>query len=288
MAYECHHPVMNYMLITADPEVAHYAEQSGVSRVFVDMEVMGKAERQGHLDTHRACHTFSDVSKVRARLSRAELMVRLNPLYSGTRDDVDRAIDSGAQRLMLPMFRTRREVACFMKIVDARVPITFLLETPEALVRLSQYISDLGVGDEIHVGLNDLSLGLGLDFLFEPVAGGLLDRSATLLNKNGVRWGFGGVARLDSGILPAYLILSEHVRLGSSWVILSRAFHECAAGDDSSVANVDFALEINKLNKAVSELGSHGHDVLHENSKQFADKAFAIGVQRAMKQPREV
>jgi len=288
MAAERPQPVMNFMLITADPEFAHYAEQSGVSRIFVDMEVLGKAERQGHLDTHRASHTFSDVSKVRERLSQAELMVRLNPLYSGTDDDVDRAIDSGAQRLMLPMFKTQREVAKFLNIVDERVPVTFLLETPEALVRLSRYICELGAMDEIHIGLNDLSLGLGLDFLFEPVAGGLLDGAANLLNESGVRWGFGGVARLDSGILPAYLILSEHVRLGSSWVILSRAFHQCSAAHDPNMTRVDFADEISKLNQAFKELSFHCHDVLIDNQRLFAAKAFEIGVARAMSHISEV
>ncbi len=41
------------MMITASPEVAAFIEQHGVARIFMDQEVLGKAERQGHLDTQQ-------------------------------------------------------------------------------------------------------------------------------------------------------------------------------------------------------------------------------------------
>lgn len=39
------------MYITNRPEVAHIAELSGVDRIFVDLETIGKQERQGGMDT---------------------------------------------------------------------------------------------------------------------------------------------------------------------------------------------------------------------------------------------
>ena len=41
------------MYITNNPDVAVIAEESGVDRIFVDMEFIGKDIRQGGLDTVR-------------------------------------------------------------------------------------------------------------------------------------------------------------------------------------------------------------------------------------------
>ena len=42
---------LKLMYITNDDTVARIAEDSGVDWIFVDLEVKGKEERQGHLDT---------------------------------------------------------------------------------------------------------------------------------------------------------------------------------------------------------------------------------------------
>ena len=272
---------LHCMLITANPAIAQYAEQAGVQRIFIDMEVLGKAERQGHLNTHKAHHTYADISTLRAVLTQAELMVRLNPLHDGTPSEIDQAIAHGAQRLMLPMFCRRAEVRRFLDLVNGRVPVTLLTETPQALARLPTYLDDLGPTDHIHIGLNDLSLGMGLDFLFEPVAAGLLDPIADLLNQKGIPWGFGGIARIGMGTLPAELVLSEHVRLGSGWVILSRAFHEEAATVEALRDRLDLRAELNKLWATETQLRQAGQATLQHNHQQFAAKTFALATENA-------
>src|SRR5690625_5302224 len=109
------------MMITASPEVAAFIEQHGVARIFMDQEVLGKAERQGHLDTHKAAHSLEEIAAVAGVLKQAELMVRLTPLHTGSADEIGAALDHGAQRLMLPMFTTRREVEQFLNLVAGRV-----------------------------------------------------------------------------------------------------------------------------------------------------------------------
>ncbi|BBI65065.1 hypothetical protein HSBAA_63710 [Vreelandella sulfidaeris] len=141
----------------------------------MDQEVLGKAERQGHLDTHKAAHSLEEIASVASVLKQAELMVRLNPLQASTRQEVDAAIAHGAQRLMLPMFSSRNEVGQFLDMVNSRVPVTFLAETAASLVRLPDWLGLLTPGrDEVHIGLNDLSLSMGLSFLFEPMAASLI------------------------------------------------------------------------------------------------------------------
>ncbi|TVP50594.1 MAG: aldolase [Halomonas sp.] len=269
---------LNFMMITASPDVAGFIEQHGVTRIFMDQEVLGKAERQGHLDTHKAAHSLEEVAAVAAVLKRAELMVRLNPLNALTSHEVEGALDHGAQRLMLPMFSSRAEVGRFLDLVNGRVPVTFLAETAASLVRLPNWLDLLTAGhDEVHIGLNDLYLSMGLGFLFEPLAGRMLDTPARMFEGAGITWGVGGIARIGQGELPAETVLGEHVRLGSEWIILSRAFHSGAATSADLLATLDFPTEITKLRQAETHWRDADASALLENQQQLADCAYRLG-----------
>lgn len=269
---------LNFMMITASPEVAAFIEQHGVARIFMDQEVLGKADRQGHLDTHKAAHTLREIEAVAKQLRHAELMVRINPLNPKSSGEVDAALAHGAQRLMLPMFSSRCDVERFLTMVNNRVPVTFLAETPQALVRLADWLPILTPDfDEVHLGLNDLSLGMGLNFLFEPLAGRLLDPAAELLNAHGVCWGVGGVARIGQGELPAETVLGEHVRLGSEWVILSRAFHQGASSSSELLQTLDFPSETAKLREAEAGWRGATAQALLANQQALAECAFRLG-----------
>lgn len=271
---------IEWMLITAEPEIARYAEASGVHRIFIDMEVHGKAARQGHVDTHKAAHSLEDVAAVRKALGRSELMVRVNPLHGGTADEVMRAIDHGAGRIMLPMFSTPEEVHAFRCMVPDTTPITFLAETPGALVRIAAWLPHLGGGDEVHFGLNDLSLAMGLDFLLEPLAAGLLEHACAHLEEAGVPFGIGGVARPHGGELPARTIIGEHVRLGSSRVILSRAFHGSATTLEEFTANIDLPEELAQLRSIEDGWREAGQHELEANDRRLATITFEIAAAR--------
>ena len=56
--------MLKLMYITNRPEIAMIAESAGVDRIFVDMEFIGKAERQGGLDTVKSRHSIADVDDV--------------------------------------------------------------------------------------------------------------------------------------------------------------------------------------------------------------------------------
>lgn len=233
---------MRFIYITGDPLRAVVAQDAGVHCVMVDLEILGKEARQGRLNTVISRHTLEDALVVRRVLTTAELMIRVNPLHEGTGDEVDACVAIGCDRLMLPMFTTAREADSFVRLVDGRAGVHLLLETAPALARLHDIVALDGV-DEIHVGLNDLHLDLRLKFMFEILAGGLMDHIASQCHAAGRRFGFGGVARLGgTGAVPAELILSEHRRLGSQAVILSRdynrVFEAGAAGRDGFVAAV--------------------------------------------------
>lgn len=216
--------MLKLMYITNDPEVARISAHAGVDRIFVDMEVLGKAERQGHLDSVKSFHVPEDIRKIRDAIGDgAEILARINPMNPKTRDEVQATIDNGADIIMLPMWKTADDVEKFCRYVDGRAVTMPLLETKEADHALEDALK-LQCADEWYIGLNDLHLSYKKRFMFELLSDGTVDRLCNLMRQYNALYGFGGVGRPGSGMLPANYILGEHYRLGSQCVILSRQF----------------------------------------------------------------
>ena len=228
---------MKLMYITNLPEVARIAEAAGVDRIFVDLEYIGKTLRQGGMDTVQSKHTLEDVKRVADSLTRAELLVRVNPIhdatneYTSSQEEIDTAIQNGAKVLMLPYFKTAGEVEKFVKYVGGRARTMLLVETAEAAEGIDDILAVDGI-DEIFIGLNDLSLSYGKKFMFELLADGTVDRLVAKFKEKKLPFGFGGLASLEGGMLPGRMVLKEHYRLGSGCVILSRSFCNTALVQD--------------------------------------------------------
>lgn len=259
--------MLRFMFITNDPELARTIYGEGVQRIFVDWEVNGKQERQGHLDTVMSKHTYEDAVLVRQAVPEAELLVRLNPFYKETEQEVEKAIQAGADLIMLPMFHTTEEVRLLTDMVDERVGIVPLFETPESMKLVQDIIGLRGIS-EIYVGLNDLHLALGSDFMFEPLADGMLENIAQCAKKAGLRFGFGGVARADEGAVSGGMVLGELLRLQSDSVILSRTFYR--QDEDRNVGAV-FCREIRRLREEELRLSHRGTEEELLDHKKFCD-----------------
>ena len=214
---------LKLMYITNDCEVARIAENAGVDRIFLDMETIGKQERQGGMDTVQSQHTFADICAVKRALHHAELLVRSNPIHTGSQQEIQQIIQCGAEIVMLPYFKTVQEVESFLAYVNGRARTMLLFETPEA-VECADEILQLDGIDEAFIGLNDLSLGYGKNFMFSLLADGTVESLCLKFRQKGIPYGFGGIAAIGTGTLRAEAILKEHYRLGSSSVILSRSF----------------------------------------------------------------
>lgn len=220
---------LKLMYITNSPEVALIAEKAGTDRIFVDMEYIGKSIRQSGMDTVQSRHTVEDVKNVRRVISDSELLVRVNPIHDesndfcSSKDEIDSVIESGSDIVMLPYFKTVSEVDAFLNYVNGRAKTMLLLETPEAVEVLDDIFA-LGGIDGIHIGINDLSLGYRMKFMFQLVADGTVENLCRRIEEEGIPYGFGGIASLGKGVIPAELIIKEHYRVGSTSAILSRSF----------------------------------------------------------------
>lgn len=263
---------MDKIFITNDIKLAQYAQESGIERIMVDLEVIGKEERQGHLNTVFSKHTFEDIENMKKVLSKSKLLVRINPIHNDSKEEIDKVISLGADIIMLPMFTTAEEVKKFIDYISKRATVCLLLETTQSLVRIDEILEVKGI-DEIHVGLNDLHLAMNLDFMFELLSGGIVEYlSKKILSKN-IKFGFGGVARVGQGMIDATLILSEHIRLNSSMVILSRDFKNYKESYEDIRDTIDLENEICKINDFIDNFNETDFE---KNKNQLKEKVAII------------
>ena len=115
--------MLKLMYITNRPEIATIVEDAGVDRVFIDLEKIGKQERQGGMNTVQSQHSLEDIVQVRKVIKRAELLVRSNPIYKDSAHEIDTIINNGADVVMLPYFKTVNEVAKFIDYVNGRAKV---------------------------------------------------------------------------------------------------------------------------------------------------------------------
>lgn len=276
--------MLKLMYITNKPWVAKIAEEAGVDWIFLDMEFIGKDARQGGLDTVQNHHTVKDVANIKAAVKKAKVLVRVNPIhealpdYPSSKDEIDATIKAGADIVMLPFFKTVEEVKRFISYVDGRAKTLLLMETVEAANLVDEILEVPGI-DMIHLGLNDMHLELGMKFMFELLANGTVEKLGNKIKAKGIPFGFGGIATLDGGALPGSMVLKEHVRLGSSMVIVSRSFCNTDIVTDQNEVKRIFDIGI----KAIRDLETaveNGSNVFFERNHE----AVVNAVQTIIKQ----
>lgn len=271
---------LKLMYITNRPEIAQIAESAGVDRIFVDMEYIGKSDRQGGMDTVQSHHTCDDVTAIRAAITKADLMVRVNPIheatvqYSSSKEEIDTVIANGADIIMLPYFKTAKEVRTFVDLVAGRAKTLPLVETPEAFEVIDEILDIDGI-DEIFVGLNDLSLGYGKKFMFELLSDGTVEKLCFKFKQKGIPYGFGGIASLTKGMLPAEYIVKEHYRMGSTCVILSRSFCDVNKINHMGIISSTFINGVKELREFEKECEFHS-SYFEQNQREVAQKVKQI------------
>ncbi|MBQ8768965.1 MAG: aldolase [Oscillospiraceae bacterium] len=272
---------LTLMYITNNPAIAEIAQTAGVDRIWVDMEYIGKDERQGGLDTVKSSHTIADIKKLRPVVTTSELMVRVNPIheasdrYLGTEEEVEQTIAAGADVIMLPMFRTKADVARFLQAVNGRAKTVLLFETAEAVENVDDILSLPGI-DEVHIGLNDLHLAYKMKFMFELLCEGTVQSLCEKFKARGIKYGFGGIARVGLGMLPAEYIITEHYRLGSEAAILSRGFCDANRVEDPQTVRDIFNEGVRNIRLKEAEVSALTQKQYEENLEIIREKVGRI------------
>lgn len=226
-----------------------------MQRVGVDLESLHKAERQQGRGTWISPHRVQDLERLAPALTRAQPFARVNPLHAGSNVEVESVLAAGAAVLMLPMVASADEAAAFTGLVAGRARVVLLIERREAIDRLSALVAVPGV-DEVHLGLNDLAISLGLPNRWLVMASELPMDAAILVRGAGLQFGLGGIGRVDDPALPiaSDLIYAEYARTGATGALLSRSF---VAG-----ATVNLAREVERARQRLAAWRRRDADTL--------------------------
>ena len=266
------------MYITNRLDVALIAQKYGVERVWVDLETLGKELRQKNQDSVKSRHQISDIAQISPLLTTSQMMVRINPWNENSAAEIEAVIAAGAQVIMLPYWKTVDEVKNFLRAVGGRCQTSLLLETKEAENCLDEVLNLPGI-DEIHIGLNDLHLSYGLDFMFELLTNGTVERICKKIAAKGVPYGFGGIAQIGAGAVPAEKIILEHYRLGSTRTILSRSFCNCDKIKDIGEIERVFADNMKKLREFEKYAAHAPIQDVEKNRQELAEAVAQVAVQ---------
>lgn len=259
---------LKLMYITNNSNVALIAQKYGVDRIWIDLETLGKEERQKGMNTVKSIHSIEDIRRISPLLTTSEMLVRVNPINENSKEEINQVIDAGADIIMLPMWKNLNDVKKFLEIINDRVKTTLLLETKEAVECLDEVL-EYGGFDEIHIGLNDLHLSYKLKFMFELLTNGTVETICGKIKKYNIPYGFGGIAKIGEGTLPADNIIMEHYRLGSSRAILSRSFCDVNEINDINLIEETFKVNMKKQRDYEKSLFYISDEKLLKNKREI-------------------
>jgi hypothetical protein len=208
-----------YLFSTDEPTVQE-AVAAGVDGIVIDWENMGKRERQAGADTQINYDSPKDLARIRS-CTDATVLCRINAFSQCTAGEVARAIDCGADELLLPMVRTSDEVRATLDVVSGRVDLGILVETSGAITEIDALVR-LPIS-RVYVGLNDLAIDRRLRNIFESVADGTVE---SLRESCDLPFGFAGLTLPHRGSpIPCRLLINEMARLRCNFSFLRRSFH---------------------------------------------------------------
>ena len=214
-------------LFSTDPAAILPAVSGGVAGLVVDWERVGKRHRQAGADTQIGEDTVEDLRRVRACTS-ARILCRIDNREALLDEQVDAAVASGADEILLPMVRSADEVERVLDEARGRVGVGILVETEAVLGELRE-IAALPIS-RAYLGLNDLAIDRGTTNIFDPLVDGTLEEVRSSFS---VPFGVAGLTVADRGVpIPCRLIVGELIRLDCAFTFLRRSYHADIRGRD--------------------------------------------------------
>lgn len=251
------------LLFSVNPEFVHKAVSAGIHGILVDWESRGKEDRQAGANTEINYHTAEDLLRVRKAIS-STVICRLNGYSSFTRDEVEKAIESGADELLLPMVRTTRELEGLFSLVKERVKVGILIETLDAL-QIARELASFPLS-RVYIGLNDLAIERKSSNIFLPLLDGTMEK---LRSYFAIPFGFGGITLPELGApIPCDLLIKEMVRLECSFSFLRRSFMRDIQGRN-------LALEIPRIQQHIQRCRERRLEAVEEDKNRLYGKIAA-------------
>ena len=216
-------------LFSLDTEFIRKAVASGVHGIIVDWENQNKGKRQAGADTEINKATIEDLRRVR-NCTDARVICRINGYNSTTTDEIENAIDSGADEILLPMVRSEIEVEKALNLIAGRCGLGILVETIDA-VNIADKLSKLPL-TRVYVGLNDLGIERRTPNIFSAIEDGTVEK---IRGSFEVPFGFAGIKFPECGYpIQCRLLMAEMTRLNCDFSFLRRSFNHDIKGKDLS------------------------------------------------------
>jgi hypothetical protein len=237
--------MINLFYITNNIAEAQIVDRLDIDFIFIDLETIGKKERQTGRNTVLSNHSITDVDNIKRSINNTKILVRCNPIGEWSKREFGEINARSAEidMVMLPYFKTMGEVEVFTDLLDTlNIEPVLLVETLEAVFNLTDILKIFPF-KYIHIGLNDLHIARGTVSMFEPYIDGLMNDITSILIENNQNFGIGGIGKIGAAMSPSpECVLNEHVRLNSNGVILSRSFK----GDFDERTSERFGMEISQ------------------------------------------
>ena len=259
--------MINLFYITNNVVEAQIVDNLDIDWIFIDLESIGKKDRQDGRNTVLSNHNINDIPKIKSKVKNTKILVRCNPIGKWSKEEFDELNLRGSEidMVMLPYFKTIDEVKTFINLLDtSKMEPALLIETLDAISNLKKIIKIFPF-KYMHIGLNDLHIERGTFFMFEPFIDGLMTKITSILRENNQNFGIGGIGKIGTDMSPSpECVLNEHLRLNSNGVILSRSFK----GNFNEKTRELFK---KRLSKSVKDLRNYEKLAKTLNSKQLLE-----------------
>ncbi|TML95741.1 MAG: aldolase [Actinobacteria bacterium] len=227
-------------LFSSDPATIAPTVSAGVAGIVVDWERVGKRHRQAGADTQIGEDTVDDLRRVRASTS-GRILCRIDNNAELLEEQIEAAVASGADEILLPMVRGANEVERVLAHARGRVGVGILVETEAVLEQLDD-VAGLPLS-RAYLGLNDLAIDRGTTNIFDPLVDGTIEEVRGYFS---VPFGVAGLTVVDAGApIPCRLIVGELSRLDCGFSFLRRSYH-------ADIRNRDPVAEIPRLLAALA------------------------------------
>ena len=189
----------------------------------VDQETIGKSSRQPSF-----CRIGSPAptlfSELRSLIKNNLLGLRINSAENLSISEIHYINSSAPDFIILPMIKNLSSLEYVRQCLNDSIQIIPLIETCSSLIDLYRILK-LPYIHRVHLGLNDLSIELDLDFMFDFLSSPAFSFYTELCCRYNISFGFGGVSAPlsdSSALLHPSEIIRHHVAVNSDCTIISR------------------------------------------------------------------
>ena len=129
--------------ITNNIEEAQIIESCGIQQILVDIENIGKSERQSGTNAVINFHNIEDVTNLKYHGIKAKIICRINSFHTGSFSEIDDVINAKADFIMIPMINNINHYVKMISYIGDRIEVIPLIETPYSVFKINDLMCQI-------------------------------------------------------------------------------------------------------------------------------------------------